>query len=188
MDLSGANGALQRLVLFFTRHYDYHALRAARVIAQNADYTLELKPEDDKWPGMSRVPIRFGLPGVQVRVKAGIRVLFTFEDGDPRRPIATEWDRFTGKVEPGEGYPVALDLRDGNGRAIACNGDLVMIPSLKGIPVQLFMPDPSGVGPPVPLTLTSPAGPVPVPPLTLRFLTPGFFATGQIVAVSPNKA
>lgn len=87
--------SVRTAILAITRHHDFYAVRAAKVIAQNDDYSLELKPEDEAWPGMSRVPIRTGIPGVSVKVKAGARVLFTFEGGDAQRPIATLWDTAT---------------------------------------------------------------------------------------------
>src|SRR5690606_20459620 len=68
---------------------DYLAAYRARVVAQNADDTLEVELEDKRMPGMSHVPIRTFAPGITLRVKAGARVLIEFEGGDPQRPIAT---------------------------------------------------------------------------------------------------
>lgn len=185
MNLDGAKKALQALVRAMTQKYDYHAVRAAKVVSQNDDYTLELKPEDEAWPGMSHVPIRTGLPGCRFKVTAGARVLFTFEDGNPTRPVVTGWDE--AGVERIIFKAGIVDLRDEKGRAIACNGDAVIIPSALGIPIGLFMPDPLGVGPPVPL-VTPPAGqPMPLG-ITLRFATAGFYGMGQVVAVSPNRS
>jgi hypothetical protein len=64
----------------------------AAILAQNSDGTLELKPEDTRLPGLSRVPIRYGIPGVVAKVAAGGRVLVGFENGDPSRPVAELWD------------------------------------------------------------------------------------------------
>lgn len=67
----------------------------ARVVSQNADGTLELKPDDSRLPGMSQVPIRYGIPGVSAEVLPGARVAVEFEAGDPARPVATVWESGT---------------------------------------------------------------------------------------------
>lgn len=84
--------AFQRLLAPLSRRIDYQALHAARVVAQAADGTLELIPDDPRVPPCRGVPIRYGLPGVRVVVPAGVRVLLTYEGGDPRRPVATLWE------------------------------------------------------------------------------------------------
>lgn len=177
---------IRTAILGLTRHTDYYAQRAAKVIAQNEDYTLELKPEDEAWPGMSKVPIRYGLPGVRYRVKAGARVLFTFEDGDSTRPIVVDCDGAVEKIIFAAGI---VDLRDEKGRAIACNGDMVMVPSTKPIPVQLFL-EAAGTTPAIVPVMSGPTvvGTATFPPMFLRFMTPGFMAVGQVIAVSPNKS
>lgn len=64
----------------------------ARVVSQNADGTLELVPYSSKLPPLTRVPIRYGVPGVTANVAAGARVLVEFEEGQASRPVATVWD------------------------------------------------------------------------------------------------
>lgn len=82
----------EALVKRFTSRLDYCALYACRVVAQNADGSLELQPDDARMPSLSGVPIRHGLPGVTVTVAAGSRVLLGFEDASPSRPFAALWD------------------------------------------------------------------------------------------------
>lgn len=179
--------SVKAAVLAITRHHDYQAQRAAKVVAQNDDYTLELKPEDEVWPGMSKVPIRTGIPGCRFKVAKGARVLFTFEDGDSTRPVVVGWD--DAGVEKIIFKAGIVDLRDEKGRAIACNGDMVMVPSTKPIPVQLFL-EAAGTSPAIAPVLsgTTPVGTATFPPMFLRFLTPGFAAAGQVIAVSRNKS
>jgi hypothetical protein len=86
-------GALKSLIRKAFARIDYLAPYACRVVAQNGDGTLELRPDDEKLPGYSRVPIRAGLPGVVVKVAAGARVTLQFERGDPSRPMATVWEQ-----------------------------------------------------------------------------------------------
>jgi len=77
---------------------DYLALYPAKIIAQNADGSLELRPDDARVPDLSSVPIRLGLPGVSVTVAPGSRVLIGFENGKPSAPVATIWDASTLKT------------------------------------------------------------------------------------------
>jgi hypothetical protein len=71
---------------------DYLAAYPARAVAQNADGTLELVPDDKRLPTFKNVGIRYGVPGVSATIAAGARVLLEFAGGDPRSPIATVWE------------------------------------------------------------------------------------------------
>jgi hypothetical protein len=72
----------------------YHAQYICTVQSQDADGNLDLLPDDERirGTGLSRVPIRHGIPGVTVRVLPGSRVTLAFEAGDPSRPFAALWD------------------------------------------------------------------------------------------------
>lgn len=83
---------IEALVKRFTSRIDFCALYACKVVAQNADGTLELQPDDARMPGLSAVLIRHGLPGVTVTVAAGSRVLLGFENASPASPFAALWD------------------------------------------------------------------------------------------------
>jgi hypothetical protein len=69
----------------------------ARVVLQNADGLLEVVPDDTRLPGITNVPIRYGIPCVSAKIRAGSRVLIGFENGNPKAPVATVWD--TASVE-----------------------------------------------------------------------------------------
>jgi hypothetical protein len=86
-------GALNSYVqaLLARARVDYMARYEAKVVQQNADGTLELQPDDARFPGMSNVRIYCGMPGVTVKVAAGARCLLEFAGGDPSRPIVTGW-------------------------------------------------------------------------------------------------
>lgn len=73
------------------RGIDFHALYSAKVVSQNGDGTLELKPTSPKLPGLSKVPLRHGLPAVQVQVAPGCFVLVGWDGGDPGSPYACLW-------------------------------------------------------------------------------------------------
>ncbi len=64
-----------------------------KVRTQNSDGTLQLEPEDEriKGRGLGSVPIRHGLPGFEVKVKAGAQVHVAFDGGDPSKPYASLW-------------------------------------------------------------------------------------------------
>ncbi len=71
---------------------EYATPWVATVVGQNADETLELKSNDTRFPPMSRIPIRAGLPGVvSATVPVGSVCIVEFENGDPARPVATGW-------------------------------------------------------------------------------------------------
>lgn len=80
---------VRRLVRQFTAHLDLFALYPAEVAGQNEDGTLELKPLHPRVAGVSRVPIRYGVPGVRAQVRRGSLVLLGFEAGDARVPYAS---------------------------------------------------------------------------------------------------
>lgn len=111
-----AGAALSNLIKRETQT-DYFALYPARVAAQNADGTLEVKLDSPAMPGMSKLPIRHGLPGVtSIEVQTGARVLVGFEGAQPSKPFACLWEgadnmtriRLTGVLEVGGDGAVAL--------------------------------------------------------------------------------
>lgn len=86
-------GSLDRLIRFIKRDTLFLGQHTAEVIAQAADGTLDLMPDSDalRAQGLQAVPIRHGLPGVEVEVPAGERVLLSFDGGDPTKPYASLW-------------------------------------------------------------------------------------------------
>lgn len=86
-------GALAAVVRRLTRRFDRQGVYGARVVAQAGDL-LDIVPDDPRRPSCQRVPYRT-LPGLKVTIPAGSRVSFTYEDGDPRRPIVVLWEPST---------------------------------------------------------------------------------------------
>ena len=82
------------------RRVDYHALYPCTVAAQDGQ-TLEVVPDDAKIAGfgLSSVPLKPGLPGTEIDVPEGARVLLGFEGGDPQRPYAALWEATTDFTE-----------------------------------------------------------------------------------------
>lgn len=131
--LSDGKAWFLALVESVVRRTDYHALYPAKIVAQTADGLLELQPDDPRFPGMTGVPIRPGIPGVSVKVDSGKRVLVGFEGGDPRRPVATLWEAdsvkelvITGTVKVTVNCP-DVRLGDDSGAPIARLGDIVEV-------------------------------------------------------------
>lgn len=85
--------AFESLVRRITRRFDRQGVYGARVVAQTGDL-LDIQPDDPRRPSCQRVPYRT-LPGLTVQIPAGSRVSFTYEDGDPRRPIVVLWEPST---------------------------------------------------------------------------------------------
>jgi hypothetical protein len=109
--------ALQRFIRFVMRDTLYHGKYSAEVQSQSDDDSLDLLPDDNRvrGNGLSRVPIRHGLPGVRVRVRVGSRVQLGFENGDPTQPYAALW-------EPGA---IETIIFDNGTQPIARMGDTV---------------------------------------------------------------
>ncbi|HZL17171.1 MAG TPA: hypothetical protein VFG23_05450 [Polyangia bacterium] len=67
---------------------DYYALRVARVVSQSKDLTtVDLLPDDPRFPSMAGVPLRV-TPGTSIQLGNGSTVLLGFSEGDPARPFA----------------------------------------------------------------------------------------------------
>lgn len=86
-------GAFDRLVRYLTRDALFLGQYAAEVVSQAADGSLDLLPDDPRLraQGLQSVPIRHGLPGVEVDVPSGERVLLGFDGGNPSQPYAALW-------------------------------------------------------------------------------------------------
>lgn len=127
--------AFERVVRRMMLRLDYQAFYPCKVVSQNGDGSLELKPElDRKLPGLSRVPIRYGIPGVKVKVSSGARVHLSYDNGDPAKPFAAIWDpdslkevEVTASVMATVKSPM-IKLNSG-ARPIARQGDSVMVTS-----------------------------------------------------------
>lgn len=108
---------LARFVRWVMRDTRYHALYPATVQGQDSAGLLDLYPDDAivRGTGTSKVPIRYGAPGVSAKVPVGARVMLGFANGDPQSPYAALWD--TGAI-------TSLSL-DGGTQQVARVGDLV---------------------------------------------------------------
>ncbi len=122
------------------RRLDHLALYPARVVAQRADGSLDLVPDDPRAPSCQGVPYRT-LPGVALSVPAGTRVLLGYTGGDPAQPFADMWEL---------GDVTRLTVADGEHPA-----------ARQGHAVQVTLP----MGALIPAG--SPGGPLPAAPLTL---------------------
>ena len=122
---------------------DLLAAYPARVVSQNADGTLELVPYSSKLPALTRVPIRYGVPGVSAKVSAGARVLVEFEGGSSASPVATVWD----VASVTEIAVTANVIKLAGERAVAYEGDAIVamvdsatVKALYAAPVPISMP------------------------------------------------
>ena len=84
-------GSISALIRHEMAYVDYFAQYPARVVSQNTNGTLELQINDVRFPGLSAVPIRYGIPGVSVKVAPGSQVAVEFAGGRASAPIATIW-------------------------------------------------------------------------------------------------
>lgn len=91
-DLDRIKGALETFIRGLFPTIDYLARYEATAVAQNSDGTLEVTVDDTRFPGLSHVPIRYGVPGVSAVVNSGARVLLGFAGGDPSKPQVEIWE------------------------------------------------------------------------------------------------
>lgn len=94
-NLDRLKGSFEAMVSAATSRVDYFAFYPCAVVSQNADGTLELRPENARLPGFSKVPIRHTVPGMRVTIGAGdvstCRALVGFDGGDPRKPFVAHF-------------------------------------------------------------------------------------------------
>lgn len=111
--------SFRRAVRYVMRDTLYLAHYSATVERQHSDDSLDLMPDDVRvrGTGLSRVPIRHGLPGVRVLVVNGSRVLLGFENGDPSKPYASCWSASS----------IEAIMFDGGDKPVARVGDAVTI-------------------------------------------------------------
>ncbi|HMA93475.1 MAG TPA: hypothetical protein VKP30_12360 [Polyangiaceae bacterium] len=118
------------------------------VVGQNADGTLRLKPLDERIArpgnGLDNVPIRYGLPGFEVKVARGSHVMVEFEGGNPDAPFAALWN------QGGDGVTSVEFKPNGLGAPVARIGDEVEVT----FPMGLILT--TSVGPAA-LTISTPA-------------------------------
>lgn len=124
---------------------DMRAAYPARVVTQHADGTLDVIPDSAKVPSLTRVPIRYGIPGVTCKVKKDARVLIEFAAGDPDQPFASVWE--SASVSEVTVKADVVRLADGD-VPFARLGDLVQIKLPTGAAggtaiVWTSVPDPS---------------------------------------------
>lgn len=85
--------AIEAVVIRITGKYDYAGCYSYTVASQNADGTLELKPDlPKKVPGLSNVSISYGNPGETAKVSQGARCYVIFPNQDPANPRVLGWE------------------------------------------------------------------------------------------------
>src|SRR4051812_4887349 len=98
---------------------DYKAYYPGTVAAQNADGTLEIVSDDDRFDQFSDVPIKAGIPGVAIKIAPNAKILFGFEGGDPSAVYVSTF---------GIGTVLKLSFAEGtDGQAAARKSDAVSV-------------------------------------------------------------
>lgn len=67
----------------------------AKVIAQDADGTLQILPDDERMRGngLTGIPLLLGVPGLRATIPPGQQVRLAFEDANPTKPFAALCDQ-----------------------------------------------------------------------------------------------
>lgn len=87
----GLGPALTAIVKKETAELDYFALYYATVVSQQPDGSLDVTLADPRLAGMSRVAIRYGIPGYSAQIIPGCNILVGWADGNPSKPYVALW-------------------------------------------------------------------------------------------------
>ncbi len=88
----GFRESINAIIKQETAHIDYFTLYDAKIVAQSADNTtVDIQPGDPRLPGMSKVPLRLGIPGATVQVTPGGFIRLGWDRGNPSMPYAALW-------------------------------------------------------------------------------------------------
>lgn len=173
-------GALLTLIEgLVRRRTDYLGPRWGTVVRTDAGGRVEVRLSDDSRPPLTAVELRAGVPGVELKVADGCRVLVEWEGGDPRRPVARPWDeaglkeiRISAGVKATVSAPSVV-LDEATGRKVARLGDLVSVGGpttlvslvplpgnpapavVPGVPYQMIFTKIDGSAPPAPVLFGS---------------------------------
>lgn len=68
---------------------DTHILYSATVVGQPTPTTIDVKLDDGRFglPGMSHLPLYFGIPGVTADIPSGTKVVVGFLNGSRAKPV-----------------------------------------------------------------------------------------------------
>ena len=84
--------ALNAIVANATADLTYAGCIWCKVVAQAGD-SIDVIPEDVRYPPISGVPLTVGVAGAKLTVSAGARVLIGWSAKDPRFPYVHGWDQ-----------------------------------------------------------------------------------------------
>ena len=87
---AGLDHDFQAIARAAPRPFDFFALYAGTTKAQDGQ-KFDVQPDDPRLPTMGKIPIRNGIPGLQIKVQNGSSVLIGWDGGDPRRPYCSLW-------------------------------------------------------------------------------------------------
>lgn len=88
----GFRASVNAIINQETAGIDYFTFYDATVITQSADMlSVDVRPGDQRLSGITRVPLRHGLPGVTVQVTPGATIRIGWDRGNPSMPYAALW-------------------------------------------------------------------------------------------------
>ena len=61
---------------------------------------VDVQPDSPDLPPLTNIPLKVGVPGIEVTLPSGHIIQVQWEDGRPDRPFATLWDPGTGGAKP----------------------------------------------------------------------------------------
>lgn len=90
-----AKAGLANFVRGVFPRFDYFARYPGTVVKQGGNNSFDFQPDSTRVPGLSGLPVRFGLPGVSVQLALNSRprCLLGFFGGDPTQPFLDLWEQ-----------------------------------------------------------------------------------------------
>jgi hypothetical protein len=84
-------GSMRALVRGAIPEILYTRTWRAKMVLQRSSLRVDAVPYDTRLPPMANIPLKVGIPGVEVKIAPGHDVAVGWEDARPDRPFATLW-------------------------------------------------------------------------------------------------
>lgn len=118
--------SISALVLDSLPQIDFLARYNAKVVSQRSNGNLDIQPDDQRLPGYSNIPIRYGDPSTSVKVQPGGYVQLAFDGGNPRNPFVEAWLNGT-TVSELDLSAIKIVLNDGTNGTITIQNGIITL-------------------------------------------------------------
>lgn len=90
--VDGIRNVVREVAAALFAHIDTLALYEGTVVSQADDGSIDVRLDDDRFgPGLSKIDISWGLPGLSAKVPKGTRVAVGFHEFKRSKPVVRHW-------------------------------------------------------------------------------------------------